>query len=115
MKLRATIISPVEEANLISDCERRRLLLNFVIVGGGYSGVEPAGQIVDLLNEVHPYYKNVNGDDFSVSLVHNRGVLLPTLAPNPGEYTRTCLEEQGGERGVESSFEVGDGTASGVG
>ena len=95
MKLRATIISRVEEANLISDCERRRLLLNFVIVGGGYSGVETAGQIVDLLNEVHPYYKNVNGDNFSVSLVHSRGVLLPTLAPNLVEYTRTCLEEQG--------------------
>ncbi len=95
MKLRATIIGRVEEANLISDKPRRRLLLNFVIVGGGYSGVETAGQIIDLLNEVHKFYGNVDHDDFTVSLIHSRGVLLPTLAPNLGEYTRKCLEDQG--------------------
>lgn len=95
MKLRAAIIGRVEEANLVTNKARRSLLLNFVIVGGGYSGVETAGQIVDLLNGIHQYYGNVDLDDFTVTLIHSRDVLLPTLSPTLGKYTEKCLIDQG--------------------
>lgn len=95
MKLRAAIIGRIEEANLVTDKMRRRRLLDFVVVGGGYSGTETAGQIIDLLNSIHRFYRNVDGDDFSVTLIHSRAVLLPTLAPNLGEYTREVLEQSG--------------------
>ena len=95
MKLRAAIVGRVEEANLVTDKGRRRRLLDFVVVGGGYSGTETAGQMIDLLNSIHRFYRNVDADDFSVSLIHSRAVLLPTLAENLGEYTRECLEKNG--------------------
>ncbi len=97
MKLRATIISRMEEANLVRDAhvEKRRSLLNFVVVGGGYSGVEIAGQLIDLLNAVHKFYRNVNADDFSVTLIHSRDALLPTMSAEMGAYTKKVLEEQG--------------------
>jgi len=95
MKLRAAIIGRIEEANLVADKNRRRRLLDFVVVGGGYSGTETAGQIIDLLNSIHRFYRNVDADDYSVTLIHSRAVLLPTLAPNLGEYTREVLEQNG--------------------
>jgi len=95
MKLRAAIIARMEEANFLRDRELRRKLLSFVVVGGGYSGVETAGQMVDLLNSVHRYYKNIGKEDFSVSLVHSRDVLLPTLSKGLGDYTADCLRRQG--------------------
>jgi NADH dehydrogenase len=49
MKLRAAIISRMEEANLINKAQLRKEMLSFVVVGGGYSGVETAGQIQDLI------------------------------------------------------------------
>ena len=95
MKLRSGIIARLEEANFIADEERRRRLLDFVIVGGGYSGVETAGQVIDLLKSAQGFYRNVSGDDFSVSLVHSRDRLLPGLSDELAEYTRRELSEMG--------------------
>ena len=95
MKLRATIISRMEEANLLDDKAARRRLLSFIVVGGGYSGVETAGQMIDLLRSVCPYYENVDGDDYTVSLVHSGDKLLPMLSPKLADYTGAQLTKMG--------------------
>lgn len=95
MKLRATIISRMEEANLIDDVEKRRKLLSFVVVGGGYSGVETSGQMIDLLKSVCRYYEIVQPDDISVTLIHSGDKLLPMLSPKLAEYTGKQLAKMG--------------------
>jgi NADH dehydrogenase len=95
MKLRAAIISRMEEANLVSNEKERRLLLNFIVVGGGYSGVETAGQIMDLLRGVSRFYENIRLEDCSVSLVHAGEHLLPTLSDSLAVYTEKKLAEMG--------------------
>ena len=95
MKLRATIISRLEEANMEDRKTRRQELLRFVIVGGGYSGVETAGQIIDLLHSITRYYKNVEADDYHVSLVHSRDHLLNTLHEKLGCYVEDKLRQRG--------------------
>ncbi len=95
MKLRASIISRMEEANVDPDPERRRSILRFVVVGGGYSGVETAGQILDLLDDVHHLYRNIRQEDYAVTLIHSRDHLLPTLKRSLGEYTARKLEKRG--------------------
>ncbi len=95
MKLRARIISRMEEANLEVDKARRQKLLRFLVVGGGYSGVETAGQILDLIKSICRYYTQIDSDDFSVSLVHSRDHVLPTLHEKLGIYTGEVLKENG--------------------
>ncbi len=95
MKLRAAIVTRMEEANLVDDVAERRRILSFVVVGGGYSGVETAGQIADLLRGVCKYYEFVRPDEPSVTLIHARDRLLPTLDASLGEYTRRQLEKMG--------------------
>lgn len=95
MKLRAAIISRMEEANLITKHQQRKEMLSFVVVGGGYSGVETAGQIQDLIVGVLRYYDNIRADEPSVTLVHSGERLLSMLGPGLGDYTRRCLEKMG--------------------
>ena len=95
MKLRAAVLARFEEANLVVDPQRRRRLLTFVVVGGGYSGVETAGQILDLFNSINKYYKNVSADDFHVHLIHSRDHLLPTLSVKLGQYAARKLTQRG--------------------
>jgi NADH dehydrogenase len=95
MKLRAAIISRMEEANLVTDEKARRLLLDFVVVGGGYSGVETAGQMMDLLRGVCRFYENVRLEDCSVSLVHAGEHLLPMLSESLALYTEKKLAQMG--------------------
>lgn len=95
MKLRATVLARFEEANLVLDPERRKRLLTFVVVGGGYSGVETAGQILDLFNSINKYYRNISANDFSVELIHSRDHLLQTLSNKLGKYAERKLSERG--------------------
>ena len=95
MKLRAAIIARMEEANLLDDAAARRRLLSFIVVGGGYSGVEVAGQMIDLLRSVCRFYEKVRPEDFGVTLVHSGDKLLPMLSPTLADYTGRTLERMG--------------------
>ncbi|MFO1497160.1 MAG: FAD-dependent oxidoreductase [Verrucomicrobiota bacterium] len=95
MHLRTTLIGRMEEANLEPDQETRRRLLTFVVVGGGYSGVETAGHILDLFRSIGEYYANVPAEELRVFLVHSRGHLLPTLSQSLGDYAARQLQKRG--------------------
>ncbi|MEX2577622.1 MAG: FAD-dependent oxidoreductase [Verrucomicrobiales bacterium] len=101
MVLRATIISRIEEANAEYRPEVRRRLLTFVVVGGGYSGVETAGEILDMLHEIAEFYRNVAPEDIRVVLVHSRERILHTLSESLGDYAGRKLIA----RGLEIRFE----------
>ncbi len=95
MKLRAAIISRMEEANLINKAQLRKEMLSFVVVGGGYSGVETAGQIQDLIVGVRRYYDNIEEGEASVTLIHSGDRLLGMLGQRLGDYTGSCLAKMG--------------------
>lgn len=95
IRLRSSIIQRIEEANIETRPEIRRRLLTFVVVGGGYSGVESAGHILDLFRAVHTFYDNVSYEDFQVVLIHGREHLLPTLHRQLGEYSARQLTSRG--------------------
>lgn len=95
MKLRAAIISRMEEANLVAHQQMRRDMLSFVVVGGGYSGVETAGQIQDLIAGVGRYYDNIDEGEATVTLIHSGDRLLSMLGERLGDYTGTCLAKMG--------------------
>jgi NADH dehydrogenase len=95
MKLRAAIISRMEEANLINKAQLRKEMLSFVVVGGGYSGVETAGQIQDLIVGVRRYYDNIEEGEASVTLIHSGDRLLSMLGVRLGDYTGSCLAKMG--------------------
>ena len=95
MHLRTTILGRMEEANLESRPEIKRRLTTFVVVGGGYSGVETAGHILDLFGAIREYYPNISRDDLSVYLVHGGDHLLPTLSRKLGEYSARKLQRLG--------------------
>ncbi len=95
LHLRSTIIARIEEANVTNDLISKRKLLHFVVVGGGYSGVETAGEILDLLKDTHQYYKNVEWSDIKVTLVHSRDRILPTLSDKLATYAQNKLIQRG--------------------
>ncbi len=95
MVLRARIINRFEEASLENDPEIRRRLLTFAVVGGGYSGVETAGQILDMYASMRKYYPVIQPEDFSVILVHSRERILPTMSEDLALYAQQKLEKRG--------------------
>lgn len=95
MILRATLISRIEEANTERRDEIRRRLLTFVVVGGGYSGVETAGEILDMVRGISKYYRRIDPAEFRVILVHSRDRVLNTLDSSLGDYAGLKLKDRG--------------------
>jgi len=97
LKLRATVIDRFEEANLEPREDAQRRLLTFVIVGGGYSGVEVAGQINDLGEEILSFYPRLRRESFRVVLIHSGTHLLPEISESLGQYCEENLQSRGVE------------------
>ena len=73
----------------------RRKLLTFVIVGGGYSGVETAGQIWDLLRDVQRFYPRINPKEFRFVLVHSGRLSAAANWGRTGEILRPAAQRSG--------------------
>ena len=66
-----------------------------MVVGGGYSGVETAGEILDLIYESARYYRGLDKKDMRVVLIHSRERILHTLGDSLGDYAARKLRKRG--------------------
>lgn len=93
--LRNRVISRLEQAELQPDVRARRWLTTFLIIGGGFSGVETAGELIDFLKASLKYYPRIARDDIRVILLHGQNRLLPELSASLGEFARSKMCMQG--------------------
>jgi NADH dehydrogenase len=121
LELRGRIFGAFEMAEAESDERRRGEWLTFAVVGGGPTGVEMAGQIVELSQRsLHHNFRNFDPRSTRVVLFDGGTSILPTFGPRLAAKTRRDLERLGIEvhldtlvtdiddRGVDVRF--GDGS-----
>ena len=68
LNLRSLMLENLEQAVITTDEEKKKELLNFVIAGAGPTGVELAGGIAELKNNVLP--RDYPDMDFSIMQIH---------------------------------------------
>jgi NADH:ubiquinone reductase (H+-translocating) len=96
--IRRKILLAFEKAETEPDAEERRRLLNFVIVGGGPTGVEMAGAIAELARKaLASDFRNIDPTSARVILVEAGERLLPAFRPSLSEAARRSLEKLGVE------------------
>jgi len=93
--LRNRIIARLEQAELQPNPEHRRWLTSFIVVGGGFSGVETSGELVDFLYASLKYYKRIRREELRIVLLHSGDRLLPELSANLGEFTLRKMRSRG--------------------
>ena len=93
--LRNRVMSRLEQADLVDDPEQRRWLLQFVIVGGGFSGVEVAGEIADFLRSAQRHYPRVRMDEACITLLHKGEQILPELPRRLGDVGCRMMRADG--------------------
>lgn len=95
--LRNHIINILEQANLEeNNKELRKSLLTFVVVGGGFNGVETVGAINDFVREsIKDYYKNIYMTEIKVILVHTGDTLLEQIDEELGKFALEKLKASG--------------------
>lgn len=93
--LRYHVMQQMENAEISDLRAERKWYLSFIVVGGGFSGVEVAGEINDLVRETAKYYRNINRDDITVTLIHSRDQILPEVTSSLRDFARKKMEEDG--------------------
>jgi NADH dehydrogenase len=61
----------------------------------GFSGVEVAGEINELVRSSTRFYRNFRKDDVVVTLVHSQDHILPEVALTLGEFARKKMQKAG--------------------
>lgn len=91
--LRNRIIARLEQAELTHDPDMRAWLTTFVVVGGGFSGVEVAGEINDFIHACRRYYHCL-ARHARVIMIHSGAHLLPELPEKLGRITATIMRRR---------------------
>jgi NADH dehydrogenase len=97
--LRNHIIKILEQANLEQDNhDLRKSLLTFVVVGGGFSGVETVGAVNDFVREsIKQYYPDIYMSDVRVILVSATDKILEQIDEELGKFALEKLKQSGVE------------------
>jgi len=90
--LRNRMIANLEEADFECCPKVRAPLLNFVVAGGGFAGVETVAGMNDFLREAVRFYPHLREDMLRVVLVHPGKVILPELSESLGAYAQQKLQ-----------------------
>jgi NADH dehydrogenase len=111
--IRRRVLLSLERAERESDPERRAALLTYVIVGGGPTGVEMAGAIVELVYQnLVGEFRRIDTRQARVLLIEAGPRILPSFAPDLSAYAHRALERLGVE--VQLGSAVTDCNSSGV-
>lgn len=96
LNLRSMILQNLEEALVVTDPVAKRSLLNFVVVGGGPTGVELSGSLAELKKHVLPKdYPELSIKDINVYLIEGSDELLGVMSDQASAKSKQFLEEMG--------------------
>ena len=95
LMLRDHIIGVLERAEVETDPDEKNELLNFVVVGGGYTGVEVAAEINEFVREAAKSYPHVNSEEIDVILLQGAGRILLELAEGLAKFSHRLLVRRG--------------------
>jgi NADH:ubiquinone reductase (H+-translocating) len=112
--IRNHVINMLEQADIEhEDLDLRKILLTFVVVGGGFSGVEIVGELNDfVLDSIKHFYHNIQKANTRMVLVNSGGRILPEVTEKLSEFALQKLRKNGVE--VILNTRVIDITARGV-
>jgi NADH dehydrogenase len=96
-RLRNHVIGCLEQAEQIDDESHRQRLLTFVVVGGGYSGVEVLGEMQELVHRALRFYPGLAACPPRFLLVEYQSAILSEVPPDLARYAHHVLQQRGVE------------------
>jgi NADH dehydrogenase len=106
------LIGNFEAAATEPDAGMRQRLLTVVVIGGGFSGVEIAGHIADLMRAIRRFYPELNHETPHVVLLQKGKQLLPELHHESlSKFTVQKLRKNGIKVRLETSAKKVDSVA----
>lgn len=96
LNIRSLILENFEQALLTNDIDERHSLMNFVLVGGGPTGVELAGALAEMKKAILPKdYPDLDLRKMEINLIQSGDRILNTMSENASEKAEKFLLDLG--------------------
>ena len=96
LNIRSLILENFEQALLTNDIDERHSLMNFVLVGGGPTGVELAGALAEMKKAILPKdYPDLDVRKMEINLVQGSNRILDSMSENASEKAENFLLDLG--------------------
>jgi NADH dehydrogenase len=96
LAIRMHLLQNFEDMYRVKDNDARIGLLNYVIVGGGPTGVETAGALMEMKKHVLPSdFHDMDFGEMNIYLVEAGSKLLSAMSPSSSEKSQKYLEDMG--------------------
>lgn len=96
LNIRSLMLQNIEVADRTTDERKRKRLLNFVIAGGGPTGVELAGALAEFRKGIlENDYPELNEADMQVHLIEGQNRLLPPMSEQASKKAEKFLLKMG--------------------
>ena len=110
LDIRSLMLQNFEKADDCEDLEERKALLNFCIIGAGPTGVELAGALAELKNNVFPKdYRHLTISDMQIQLFEGAPRVLSAMSTTASKKATDFLEKLGVAVHVNTLVEQYDG------
>lgn len=93
--LRNRVIDMLEQAENETNPILRKSLLNFVVVGGGFAGIETAGELMDLLLDARKHYSTIHKEDLKVIVLEALPMILLGFNEKLAMFAKNKMIERG--------------------
>jgi len=107
--LRNRIIDMLEQAENETNPILRKSFLNFVVAGGGFAGIETAGELMDLILDARKHYPNIHKDDLKVIVIEALPMILPGFNEKLAKFAKQKLIERGIDIKLQTAITSFDG------
>jgi NADH:ubiquinone reductase (H+-translocating) len=96
LNIRSLILENFEQAVLIKDSEEQKSLMNFVLVGGGPTGVELAGALAEMKKEIlQKDYPDLDISKMGINLVQGSDRVLDSMSEKSSQDAEKFLIDLG--------------------
>jgi NADH dehydrogenase len=102
-RIRNHVLRCLERADIATEPRRKQSLLTFVVIGGGFTGIETVGEMQELIRKSIKYYPNIRPDEIRIILIQHGSRILPELR----EHLATYAAEQLRRREIEIRLGTG--------
>ena len=95
VEIRNRILSNFEKAANLPAGPARSRLLTFVVIGGGFAGIEGFAEMLSLASYLLRYYPTLTFDDVKFHLIEAMGRIMPEVSQPTSEWVIANLDRRG--------------------
>jgi NADH:ubiquinone reductase (H+-translocating) len=95
IEIRNRIMTNLDKATNLPAGPARERLLTFVVVGGGFAGIETYAEMRSLVSYLLRYYPNISFEDTHFHLIEAMGRIMPEVSQATSEWVIENLDKRG--------------------